>query len=65
MLKEAKVLYKDGDYEIIKFGDYVICSVTNSHIMLENLSYWNVKRQEAYIDCAASLKRELELGALT
>lgn len=64
MLKEAKLLYKDGDYDIVKFGDYVVCAVTNNHIMLDNLSYWSVKRQEAYIDCAASLSRELELSTL-
>lgn len=58
---KADLLYKDGDYDIIHFGDYVICAVTQSKIALDDLAYWSVERQEAYANCAAALKRKLDL----
>lgn len=50
-------------YVIVKRGSHVLCAVTGEPILLEELRYWNVKRQEAYRDAHASLKRELELRA--
>jgi hypothetical protein len=57
----AKLLYKQHDFEVVEHGLYVICAVTGDLIFLEDLKYWSVPRQEAYLDAAASLKRELEL----
>ena len=42
-------------------GSYVTCAVTGRRIPLSELRYWSVDRQEAYVDAAASLKRELSL----
>ncbi len=58
--KQAEIRYKSADYELLKQGSYVICAVTGQKIDLDSLNYWNVERQEAYIDGAASLKRELD-----
>jgi len=52
---EAKVRYDHADYQVLSSGTYVRCAVTNSVIPLEELKYWNVARQEAYVDVAASL----------
>ncbi len=58
---EARVLYKDGDFEIRGAGDFVRCAVTGEPIELSNLKYWSVERQEAYSSAAASLERHLAL----
>ena len=53
---EAKLRYLDGDYQIISPGSHVRCAVTGERIALEELKYWSVARQEAYIDAEASFK---------
>jgi hypothetical protein len=58
---EAKLLFKQHDFEILEYGFFVTCAVTGAQIPIEELRYWSVPRQEAYIDAAVSLKRELEL----
>ena len=54
---EARVRYLDGDFQVISPGTFVRCAVTGVAIKLDELRYWNVARQEAYVDAAASLKR--------
>lgn len=61
--KAAELVYYPADYEIRKKGSFVLCAVTGKKIALDSLNYWNVERQEAYIDGASSLKRELEVNA--
>lgn len=56
--KQAIIRYVDGDFEIITAGTHVICAVTGKPIALEDLRYWSVDRQEAYIDATASLQAE-------
>ena len=46
--KKAILKYKANNFEIIEEGDYVVCSISNKKILLENLNYWNVELQEAY-----------------
>jgi hypothetical protein len=57
---EARVRYLDGDFQIVTPGAFVRCAVTGQEIPLDELRYWNVERQEAYADAAASLSRHLE-----
>jgi hypothetical protein len=57
---EAKIRYLDADFQILSPGTFVRCAVTGTPIPLDELKYWNVARQEAYVDVAASLSRELE-----
>ena len=59
--KKAELVYGDGEYHVVRQGTYVICAVTNERILLDNLRYWHADRQEAYVDAAAALKRELEI----
>ena len=54
---EARVRYLDGDFQILTPGAFVRCAVTGLEIRLDELKYWSVARQEAYVDAAASLKR--------
>ena len=57
---EAKIRYLDADFQVITPGAYVNCMVTGEQIPLDELKYWSVARQEAYVDAASSLKRQLE-----
>lgn len=58
---EAKLRYLDSDYQVVAPGSFVVCAVTGQAIPLSELRYWSVDRQEAYVDAAASLERELSL----
>jgi hypothetical protein len=58
--REARVRYLDGDFQVTSPGAYVLCAVTGASIPLDELKYWSVARQEAYVDAAASLSREME-----
>ena len=55
--REARLRYGDADYQILHPGEFVRCAVTGRPIRLDELRYWSVERQEAYVDAAASLKR--------
>jgi len=54
---EAEVKYLDGDFRIIRAGAFVRCAVTGVPIPLEELRYWSVALQEAYVSPDAVLQR--------
>jgi hypothetical protein len=56
--KVARVHYLPGTFRLLTDGDHVVCAVTGAQIPLQELRYWSVARQEAYVDAAASLKAE-------
>ena len=59
--KLAKLKYLPNNFNVLEPGDHVICAISGKKIMLENLTYWNVNKQEAYYSyIEASLKREKE-----
>lgn len=58
--REARIRYLDGDFQVLSPGAFVRCSVTGESIALDELRYWSVARQEPYVDCDASLRREIE-----
>lgn len=57
---EARVRYMDGEFNVIVSGDFVRCAVTGKPILLPDLRYWSVERQEAYATADIALKRHLE-----
>ena len=59
---EAKIRYLESDFQVLVPGAYVTCAVTGNRIPLDELKYWSWKRQEAYVDAAASMARELEVN---
>jgi hypothetical protein len=59
---EARLKYLDGEVQVVTPGDFVRCAVTGRVIPLEELRYWSVELQEAYVDAATSLKRYGELN---
>lgn len=60
--KEARIRYLDGDFQVASPGSFVRCAVTGEAIPLDELKYWSVARQEAYLNAAISLKREIDMN---
>lgn len=58
---EARVRYLDSEFQVLVPGAYVTCAVTGKRIPLDELKYWSWERQEAYVDAAASLQREIDV----
>ena len=56
---EAKLIYGDGNFQVLERGDFVICAVTKKRIQLNELKYWSVDKQEPYFDAYSSLEGEL------
>ena len=62
--REAKIRYLDGDFQILMPGSHVTCAMTGEAVPVDELRYWSVARQEAYVSCAASLDAEKRAGVL-
>lgn len=56
--REARIHYLAGTFRLLAAGDYVRCAESGTRIPLDELRYWSVDRQEAYVDAAASLAAE-------
>ncbi|MEM9989900.1 MAG: DUF2093 domain-containing protein [Pseudomonadota bacterium] len=54
MDKPAVLHYLDSEFDVIEPGKYVVCAVTEAQILLEDLKYWSVSRQEPYADARAA-----------
>jgi len=54
---EAEIRYLDGDFRVMRPGAFVRCAVTGVEIPLEELRYWSVDLQEAYVSPEAVLQR--------
>jgi hypothetical protein len=54
---EATIEFLDGDFRVVKPGGFVRCGVTRQPIPLDELRYWSVDLQEAYVSREAVLER--------
>lgn len=54
---EAELRFLDGDYRIVRPGSYVRCAVTGTPIAIDELKYWSVDLQEAYVSPEAVIAR--------
>ncbi|GIU66047.1 hypothetical protein PsB1_0201 [Candidatus Phycosocius spiralis] len=61
----AEIHYGTPELSIFRPGRFVRCGVTGKHIALEDLRYWSVELQEAYIDAAAATARWKQVNART
>jgi hypothetical protein len=59
---KAKLKFNPNNFEIIEEGDYVVCAVSGKHILLKELTYWNVELQEAYFSPKEAHQRYEELN---
>ena len=62
--REAKIKYLGADFQILMPGSHVVCAITGKIIPIDELRYWSVARQEAYVDAEASLEAEKRAGTL-
>jgi hypothetical protein len=46
---EALLDYGHGDFRVVRSGAFVRCAVTGAPIRLDDLRYWSVEFQEAYV----------------
>lgn len=53
----ATLQFLDGEYRVVKAGSYVLCAVSGKKILLDDLRYWSVERQEAYATSAEAIER--------
>jgi hypothetical protein len=58
--REAGIRYLDGDFQVTSPGAFVRCVVTGESIPLDELKYWSVARQEAYVSASVAVAREIE-----
>jgi hypothetical protein len=54
---EAEIKFLDGDFRVLKPGAFVRCAVTGVPIPLEELKYWSVDLQEAYVSPDVVMQR--------
>ena len=59
---EAVVDYRAGDFHVVKPGAFVRCAVTGAPIRLDDLRYWSIEWQEAYVSSEAALLRLKRAG---
>jgi hypothetical protein len=53
----ATLMYGPNGFRVVRPGHYVACAVTGETIMLEELRYWSVDRQEAYASAEVATRR--------
>jgi hypothetical protein len=58
--RPAKVHYLANTFRVLSPGDHVVCARSGELIQLEDLRYWNVRRQEAYATAALATEAERE-----
>ena len=58
--KLAKLKYLPNNFNVLEIGDHVLCAISGKKIMLENLTYWNVDKQEAYYSYIEAHKKRDE-----
>ncbi len=61
---EARLVYRPGDFDVVKSGDHVRCAVTGEPITVDRLTYWNAELQEAYAAPEHMIVRLRELNRL-
>lgn len=59
----ALIRYGDGEFTVIRPGQYVVCAVSGRRIPIEALRYWNPITQEAFAGPAEALARWKELNS--
>ena len=61
----AQVHFGSPELTILRPGRFVRCAVTGTPITLEELRYWSVELQEAYVDAVASNTRRQQVNSRT
>lgn len=56
--REARLHYMAGTFRVLSGGDYVVCAVTGRRIPLDDLRYWSVAKQQAYVSADVAVQAE-------
>ena len=57
--RPAKLHYMAYSFRVLSPGDHVVCAMTGKKVMLDQLRYWSIARQEAYASAEASVQAEV------
>lgn len=57
--KIARLHYMANGFRLLSAGDHVLCAVSGDAIVLEDLRYWSVERQEPYATAQISAQAHL------
>lgn len=57
--RPAKLHYMANNFRLLSPGDHVLCARSGEKILLDQLRYWSVARQEAYATADLSVQAEL------
>ena len=55
----AQLMFGPNGFRVMRAGNHVLCAVTGEPIPLEELRYWSVERQEAYLNPQVATRRML------
>lgn len=56
--RAAKLNYLANGFRVLVAGDHVVCAVSGQRIALDDLRYWSVARQEAYVSAVEATRAE-------
>ena len=55
--RPARLHYMANGFRVLTPGDHVVCAASGARIPLEELRYWDVRRQEAYASAEIASER--------
>lgn len=50
--RPARLHFMANGFRVLAPGDHVLCAVSGTRIVLDDLRYWSVAKQEAYASAA-------------
>lgn len=50
--RPARLHYMANGFRVLSPGDHVLCAVSGARIVIDDLRYWSVARQEPYASAA-------------
>ncbi|MEQ1510492.1 MAG: DUF2093 domain-containing protein [Sphingopyxis sp.] len=54
--RAARLYYQPNGFRLLSHGDHVLCAISGAPIALEELRYWSVEHQQAYVSCALAVE---------
>ena len=54
--RPARLHYMANGFRVLATGDHVVCAASGERILLEDLRYWSVARQEPFASAAIATK---------
>lgn len=58
--RPARLHYMANGFRLLAHGDHVLCAVSGVPIMLEQLRYWSVAKQQPYASAEIATRAALD-----